>query len=63
MASQLRREESALAEGSWQLLPLRVHRFHGEDVLLTDLVGEHVFVPTDQFAGSSTDLHGSRVSG
>jgi uncharacterized protein len=59
MAPRLQRGESALAEGSWQLLPLRFHRFDGEQVLLTNLVGEHVFVPADQFAavldGTCTD--------
>jgi uncharacterized protein len=48
-ALRLSRESSAIAPGGWQLLPLRFHRFDTESTLLTNLVGEHVFVPTHQF--------------
>ena len=34
--------------GTWQLLPLRFHRFGPGEVLLTNLVGEHVRAE-DQF--------------
>lgn len=39
----------ALPKRSWQLLPLRFHRFDGDSVLLTNLVGEHVFLSSAQF--------------
>lgn len=43
----------------WQLLPMRFHRFDGNSILLTNLVGEHLFVSQDQFLavmdGTCTD--------
>jgi uncharacterized protein len=35
-------------EAKWQFLPFRFERINGR-VLLTNLVGEHLFVPPDQF--------------
>jgi His-Xaa-Ser system radical SAM maturase HxsB len=45
---KLERTATALPPHGWQLLPLRFHRFDDGEVLLTNLVGEHVFVPADQ---------------
>jgi uncharacterized protein len=42
------RESTHLARASWQLLPLRFHRFDDDSVLLTNLVGEQVFVTEDE---------------
>lgn len=42
------RTATALPPHGWQLLPVRFHRFDDGMVLLTNLVGEHVFVPPDQ---------------
>lgn len=42
------RTSTALPPHSWQLLPLRFHRFDDGSVLLTNLVGEHVFVSADE---------------
>lgn len=41
-----RREE--LQPGSWSLLPLRFHRLGDERILITNLVGEHLFLTEDQ---------------
>jgi uncharacterized protein len=38
----------------WQLLPFRFHRM-GSKVLLTNLVGEHLFVSSDEFAELAED--------
>lgn len=35
---------------NWELLPFRFHRFSGERVLLTNMVGEHLFLARDEFA-------------
>jgi His-Xaa-Ser system radical SAM maturase HxsB len=45
---KLLRSATALPASSWQLLPMRFHRFDRDSVLLTNLVGEHVFVSPDQ---------------
>jgi uncharacterized protein len=34
--------------GSWQLLPMRFYRFDADSVLVTNLVGEHVFLPEER---------------
>ncbi|MDQ2874426.1 MAG: His-Xaa-Ser system radical SAM maturase HxsB [Actinomycetota bacterium] len=43
----------------WQLLPMRFHRLGADSVVLTNLVGEHVFVTPDELVsvadGSCTD--------
>lgn len=46
---RLSREASLVTPGSWQLLPLRFHRLDARSILLTNLVGEHVFLPEDTF--------------
>lgn len=37
-------------EGAWELLPFAFDRFDNDRVLLTNMVGEHVFVSDDEFA-------------
>lgn len=49
MTPRLPREATAVARASWQLLPLRFHRFDTDSILLTNLVGEHAFVSEQQF--------------
>jgi uncharacterized protein len=45
----LPRDATAVPPSGWQLLPLRFHRFDSDSVLLTNLVGEHLFVSEEQF--------------
>ncbi|HEY0935163.1 MAG TPA: radical SAM protein, partial [Trebonia sp.] len=45
---KLEQSATAMRPGSWQLLPMRFHRLDGDSVLLTNLVGEHVFVSDAQ---------------
>ena len=45
---RLERSAAALAPNSWQLLPMRFHRPDEDSVVLTNLVGEHVFVTPDE---------------
>ena len=45
---KLERAATAMRPGSWQLLPMRFHRLDDGSVLLTNLVGEHVFVSDSQ---------------
>src|ERR1700722_18227056 len=45
---RLERSAAALAPNSWQLLPMRFHRLDEDSVVLTNLVGEHVFVTPDE---------------
>src|SRR5580692_4837246 len=56
---KLERAATALPRHGWQLLPLRFHRIDAESVVLTNLVGEHVFVTPDELAavvdGTCTD--------
>lgn len=47
---KMERTTTALPPRGWQLLPLRFHRFDDGSVLLTNLVGEHVFVSADELA-------------
>ena len=49
MNLKLLRDATALPPSGWQLLPMRFHRFDSDSVLLTNLVGEHLFVSQDQF--------------
>src|ERR1700729_2785688 len=49
MTLRLSRDSVAVMAGSWQLLPMRFHRFDTDGVLLTNLVGEHVFLSEEQF--------------
>jgi uncharacterized protein len=41
---KLERVATTLPQHGWQLLPLRFHRLDPDSVVLTNLVGEHVFV-------------------
>ena len=38
-----------MTQGSWQMLPIRFHRFDDDSILLTNLVGEHFFLSEDEF--------------
>jgi His-Xaa-Ser system radical SAM maturase HxsB len=48
-----------VAPAGWELLPLRFHRLDRDSILLTNLVGEHMFVTEDEFlavvSGSCSD--------
>jgi His-Xaa-Ser system radical SAM maturase HxsB len=41
--------ELSLRRDDWELLPFRFHRFDDQQVLLTNLVGEHLFLPSAEF--------------
>jgi len=47
---KLERAATALPRNGWQLLPLRFHRLDEDSVVLTNLVGEHVFVTPDELS-------------
>ena len=47
---KLERAATALPRHGWQLLPLRFHRIDPDSVVLTNLVGEHVFVTPDELS-------------
>src|SRR5271170_58960 len=47
---KLERAATALPRHGWQLLPLRFHRIDADSVVLTNLVGEHVFVTPDELS-------------
>src|SRR5271166_154648 len=47
---KLERAATALPRHGWQLLPLRFHRIDTDSVVLTNLVGEHVFVTPDELS-------------
>ena len=47
---KLERAATALPAHGWQLLPLRFHRIDADSVVLTNLVGEHVFVTPDELS-------------
>jgi uncharacterized protein len=53
MSSVLKLEQAATAlpQHGWQLLPMRFHRLDADSVVLTNLVGEHVFVTPDELVG------------
>lgn len=59
MTLRVVRGATSVAPASWQLLPLRFHRFDPGSVLLTNLVGEHAFLSETQFLsvvdGTCTD--------
>src|SRR5215469_9001437 len=59
MTVRLLQDAASVVPGSWQLLPLRFHRFEPGSILLTNLVGEHIFVSETQLLsvldGSCTD--------
>jgi uncharacterized protein len=56
---KLERAATALPAHGWQLLPLRFHRLDADSMVLTNLVGEHVFVTPDELTavadGTCTD--------
>ena len=56
---KLERVATALPQNGWQLLPLRFHRLDADSVVLTSLVGEHIFVTPDDLSavvnGTCTD--------
>jgi His-Xaa-Ser system radical SAM maturase HxsB len=45
---KLERAGTTLSPHGWQLLPIRFHRLDADSVILTNLVGEHVFVTPDE---------------
>lgn len=45
---KLERAVTTLSPHGWQLLPMRFHRLDADSVILTNLVGEHVFVTPDE---------------
>jgi hypothetical protein len=47
---KLERAATTLPAHSWQLLPLRFHRIDADSMVLTNLVGEHVFVTPDELS-------------
>ena len=48
---KLERAGTTLPPHGWQLLPMRFHRLDADSVVLTNLVGEHVFVTPDELVG------------
>src|SRR5207237_1009665 len=50
MAPQLQAEPHQLKPWEWELLPFRFHRFDSEQVLVTNMVGEHAFLDPRTFA-------------
>ncbi|HEY1623854.1 MAG TPA: His-Xaa-Ser system radical SAM maturase HxsB [Streptosporangiaceae bacterium] len=51
---KVERAATTLVPQGWQLLPLRFHRLNADSVVLTNMVGEHVFVTPDEL-GSVAD--------
>jgi len=49
MSPKAHRVSSPTPPASVELLPFRFHRFEGSRVLLTNMVGEHVFLNDDEF--------------
>jgi His-Xaa-Ser system radical SAM maturase HxsB len=45
---KVERAATTLPPHGWQLLPLRFHRLDADSVVLTNMVGEHVFVTPDE---------------
>ena len=45
---KLDRAATTLSPHGWQLLPMRFHHLDANSVILTNLVGEHVFVTPDE---------------
>jgi His-Xaa-Ser system radical SAM maturase HxsB len=56
---KLEQSATALPLRGWQLMPMRFHRLDADSVVVTNLVGEHVFVTPDELIevtdGSCTD--------
>ena len=59
MTLRLARATTYLPPAGWQLLPLRFHRLDPDNILATNLVGEHAFLTESQFLsvleGTCTD--------
>lgn len=59
MTLQLPRATTYLPPAGWQLLPLRFHRLDPDNILVTNLVGEHAFLTESHFLsvldGTCTD--------
>ena len=49
MTARIERQALAVRPGSWELLPLRFHRFGSDEILLTNIVGEHCLLADEQF--------------
>lgn len=47
---KLERAATGLPPHSWQLLPMRFHRLDADRLVLTNLIGEHAFVSTDELS-------------
>jgi uncharacterized protein len=54
MRIRLERDGLELRSGDWEFLPFRFERFSGERVLVTNLVGEHVFLSSNEFEAFAT---------
>jgi len=50
-AIKLERAATTLPPHGWQLLPMRFYRLGADSVVLTNLVGEHLFVTPDELVG------------
>jgi len=48
MRMRLEQRASHVAPAAWQLLPMRFHRLDADSILVTNLVGEHLFVTEAQ---------------
>src|SRR6202035_2762037 len=48
MRMRLEQRASHVAPSAWQLLPMRFHRLDADSILVTNLVGEHLFVTEAQ---------------
>ena len=48
MRMRLEQRASHVAPAGWQLLPMRFHRLDADSILVTNLVGEHLFVTETQ---------------
>lgn len=49
-ATKLQRTATTLPPHGWQLLPMRFHRLDADSMVLTNLVGEHVFLTPGELA-------------
>jgi His-Xaa-Ser system radical SAM maturase HxsB len=53
---KLEQSSTALPPHGWQLLPMRFHRLDADSVVLTNLVGEHVFVTPGELIGMTDGI-------
>ncbi len=49
MEQKYRHENFELQAGEWEFLPFRFHRFEDQRVLVTNMVGEHLFLNPAEF--------------